>query len=207
VKNAVYLLNQKASDPARHDEYFGIVTRETERISRIIHQMLGLYRPQMNRDLIDVGVVLNDAVSLIHPNLNNSRTHVEIPPPGSAPPVHASDDQLRQVFLNLLLNAADASGDGGVIRVTTTVVQQSPSGTRGPFVATAFSDNGQGIDPKHLPNLFDPFFSTKREKLGAGLGLWISKDIITQHGGEIHAESRVGKGTTFTVLLPVGERP
>jgi signal transduction histidine kinase len=103
-------------------------------------------------------------------------------------------DQMRQVFLNLVLNELDAMPRGGRLQVSTTHTSQ-PAGVR-----VAFTDNGVGVAPDALPYIFDPFYSTKPE--GLGLGLFISQDIVKQHGGHMEVDSQMGAGTTFTVWLP-----
>jgi len=105
-----------------------------------------------------------------------------------------ASDQIQQVFLNLLLNALDAMPEGGQLRVSTHHTGQ-PAG-----VCVAFADDGMGIPPDSLSQVFEPFYSTKPE--GLGLGLFVSQDIVKQHGGRIEAQSRVGEGTTLTVWLP-----
>jgi two-component system NtrC family sensor kinase len=106
----------------------------------------------------------------------------------------ASPDELVQVFLNLVLNAADAMPEGGMLRVASRLADVGR-------LAVAFSDTGCGIRPEHLNRIFEPFFSTKEGS--TGMGLDISNNVIKQHSGEITVESQVGKGSTFTVWLPV----
>ncbi len=114
---------------------------------------------------------------------------------GSLPPVLCSAHEIQQVVLNLLLNAADAIGHDGSIRVKTTREDDS--------VWLMVSDNGAGIDPESLDRIFDPFYTTKGVGEGTGLGLSISYEIIHRHGGQITVESELGKGTTFRVRLPI----
>ena len=116
---------------------------------------------------------------------------------GDIPPITCSPSQLNQVFLNLINNAAQAIETGpGEITVSTR--------TDGPdHVAVEIADNGKGIPPEILPRIFDPFFTTKEVGKGTGLGLSISYKIIEQHGGRISVDSAVGKGTRFTILLPL----
>ncbi|MGD8599676.1 MAG: ATP-binding protein, partial [Anaerolineae bacterium] len=111
------------------------------------------------------------------------------------PPVPLVPDRMQQVCLNLVLNAVEAMPRGGLLRVSTSVTGQ-PQGVR-----IRFADTGVGIAPDTLPQIFEPFHSTRRE--GLGLGLYISKKVIDDHGGQIEVESQVGEGTTFTVWLPV----
>jgi len=103
-------------------------------------------------------------------------------------------DRMRQVFLNLVLNAVDAMPGGGQLRVTTSRTGQ-PAG-----ILVTFTDSGVGVAPDVLPHVFDPFYSTKPN--GLGLGLFISQDIVKQHGGRMEVDRQVGEGTTFAVWLP-----
>jgi signal transduction histidine kinase len=101
---------------------------------------------------------------------------------------------MQQVFLNLTLNAIDAMPDGGELHVEVTPSED------GDGVRISFGDRGMGIAADAIPHLFDPFFTTKSD--GLGLGLFISQNIVKEHGGDIEVDSQVGEGTTFTVWLP-----
>ncbi len=105
-------------------------------------------------------------------------------------------DQLKQVFLNLLNNAADACEGGGMITITTEAIS-------GENIAVNIEDNGAGISPANLAHIFEPFFTTKPELKGTGLGLSVSYGIIKKHGGYIDVKSELGKGSKFSVFLPV----
>jgi two-component system NtrC family sensor kinase len=115
--------------------------------------------------------------------------------------IEGDQDQLRQVFTNLVVNGLQAMKDGGVLAVDAAL----DNGADMCFVMV--TDNGPGISMEHFDKLFTPFFSTKEK--GTGLGLAISYGIVKDHGGEIRVQSELGKGTTFTVILPVrqGESP
>lgn len=117
---------------------------------------------------------------------------------GELPPVDCYAGQLNQVWMNLLVNAAQAVGPQGKVRVTTRL-------ENGTAIVTV-SDNGRGIAPEHLEKIFDPFFTTKPVGEGTGLGLSISYGIVKRHGGTIAVESSPGAGTTFTVSIPVDAR-
>jgi two-component system, NtrC family, sensor kinase len=117
---------------------------------------------------------------------------------GELPPVDCYAGQLNQVWLNLLVNAAYAVRDGGEVRITTRGEAER--------VRIRVSDTGRGIAPEHLMRIFDPFFTTKPVGEGTGLGLSVTYSIVERHGGEITVESELGKGTTFTVTLPVDAR-
>ena len=111
----------------------------------------------------------------------------------------ANSDELRQVFLNLTMNAKDAMPEGGKLTISTQSIEKRGK----PFVSIKFKDTGEGISEENLNSIFDPFFTTKKEGKGTGLGLSISHGIIENHGGEISVNSKEGKGTTFIIDLPV----
>jgi two-component system, NtrC family, sensor kinase len=119
---------------------------------------------------------------------------------GTLPPVDAYSGQLNQVWMNLLANAAQAvSAKGGQVRITTRVQDEK--------VSVSISDTGCGIPQEHLNRIFDPFFTTKSVGEGTGLGLSITFSIVERHGGAISVESKPGKGTTFTVSIPIHNKP
>jgi two-component system NtrC family sensor kinase len=114
---------------------------------------------------------------------------------GELPPVRCNPYRLGQVFINLLVNAAQAITSDGRIMLRTRAVED--------WVEFSVQDSGTGIAPENLPRLFDPFFTTKEIGLGTGLGLSVVYGIVQEHGGQIDVASRVGQGTTFTIALPV----
>ena len=109
-------------------------------------------------------------------------------------------NELQQVFLNIIVNARKAMPDGGILEIAASPVKDGSS------VQVSFSDNGEGIEESALDKIFDPFFTTRKPGEGTGLGLSISYSIIKEHNGEIFVESKRGKGTTFTLVLPAVEK-
>ena len=114
---------------------------------------------------------------------------------GEVPLIEGARRELEQVFLNLIVNAAQAIDGTGVVRVRTSVVDDT--------VEIAVADSGRGIAPEHLERIFDPFFTTKPVGEGTGLGLSISHEIVRRHGGRIDVASKLGQGTEFRVRLPI----
>ena len=110
------------------------------------------------------------------------------------------EDKLRQVFLNIVLNAVQAMPDGGRLTITS---KTSPDGQ---FAHISIADTGQGIPEENLQKIFDPFFTTKPTNKGTGLGLAVTQGIIEQHKGTIEVTSTVGQGTTFLVTLPTSQK-
>ncbi len=117
------------------------------------------------------------------------------------PPVQGYPSELQQVILNLLTNALDVTPAGGRIEVTTRAVPDREE------VEIAVSDTGRGIPAAHRKQIFEPFFSTKEPGQGTGLGLFISAQIVRDHRGRLDVESDEDRGSTFRVVLPVGEGP
>ena len=200
ARNSLYLIDQDllANSPLR--PFLDIAQQELGRIARIITRMRDFYRPaRAELTPTDVNTVLIDTIDLVQTHLRHSQIAVETDFAADLPQIVAHADQLRQVFLNLLLNACDAMPNGGTLYVTTNVRQSA--GDRSPQMAICITDTGIGISPEHLPRLFEPFYTTKPQ--GTGLGLAISMHIVTQHGGTITPDSSPGAGTTFTVTLPI----
>ncbi|MEK6737392.1 MAG: ATP-binding protein, partial [Planctomycetota bacterium] len=115
------------------------------------------------------------------------------------PKIQAFAEQLQQTFMNLLINADDATGEGDTVSITTAQKEEN-------MIHICFKDTGMGIPEEYLSKIFDPFFTTKEVGKGTGLGLSITYGIIERHHGMIYAKSKLGKGTTFNINLPVDFR-
>ena len=197
IKNAIELLNGQVKPKA--EPVYSILKSETERVARIVRQMLGLYRSSERVGTMDVNSVVEDTFTLFARQLERAGIAVT-KTLGELPPVTGSADQLRQVLSNLVVNARDSMAEGGRLVLRTRHLR-SPDGVHG-WVRVTLVDSGSGI-PRHVLNtMFEPFVSTKGEK-GTGLGLWIVKGIVESHGGKIRVRSGVGKGTLFQIDFPV----
>jgi nitrogen-specific signal transduction histidine kinase len=196
IKNSLYLL-QTSRDEATNTRFLEVARKETERVSHIIRQMLGFARRQGEVEWVNVNQVLEETMILIEKKLRQSGVRIERSLHPKLPAVRARADQLRQVFLNLLLNAQQSIEGAGEIRIGTASEEQALQ----PSIAIEISDSGLGISEEELPRIFEPFFS-KRKK-GTGLGLWVTQDIVRQHGGRIEVTSTRGAGTTFRIILLV----
>src|SRR5437867_4232290 len=207
VQNALYLLQKEFGQDSPKNPYLDIAARETQRMSRILRQMLGFYRQQEAMGETDLNALVEEAGGLVGKRLRERGVQIESQLDTGLPRIRASADQLKQVLLNLLLNAADSMPKGGTITVTT----QAGAGTETEVfgrdaVQIQVQDTGQGIPDDLLAQIFEPFFSTKPGK-GTGLGLWVSQGIVQSHGGTMRVRSRVGRGTTFLITLPVEGPP
>jgi signal transduction histidine kinase len=204
IKNALYLLvaRSQPGDPQR--DLLELAQRETERVSRIIRQMLGVARPSASMSLTDVNRVVQETLALLEPQLQRRQITTSLELDTSLPPIMASADQLKQVFLNLFLNARDAMPRGGGLLVQTRIAALHDNMMLADhYLVVRVRDDGEGIPEEMRARVFEPFYSTKGSRRGSGLGLWVCQEIIRSHGGQIHINSKVGKGTTFLVGLPL----
>jgi signal transduction histidine kinase len=161
--------------------------------------MLGLYRNTESVKPIQINQLVDDTLMLLGRQLESANIQV-IKELGELPETVASMDQLSQVFSNLLINARDAMGQGGILRLRTRLAKSSDDPH--PWIQILVADSGSGIPREMHQSIFEPFVSTKGEK-GTGLGLWIVKGIMSNHAGKISVRSKLGKGTVFKLSLPV----
>jgi two-component system NtrC family sensor kinase len=193
--------------PEKLDRYLGTVEGEIERVATIVQRMRNFYRPARGgMQLTDLHTVLESVLELTAKQLQHSNVSVERAWAAGLPHIQANPDHLKQVFLNLVLNAVDAMPRGGRLRVSTALDTMPASAARPsqPAVRLEFGDTGEGMSAETLSHLFEPFFTTKAG--GSGLGLSVSLGVVQAHAGQMTATSQVGQGTTFTILLPVEAR-
>ncbi|MBI2492097.1 MAG: hypothetical protein HYV94_08385, partial [Candidatus Rokubacteria bacterium] len=168
---------------------------EARRLNAIVEQFIALARPlPLTLAPVDLEGLLGEVAALVEPQARAARVEVRAEADGDLPPVRADRDHLKQVLLNLALNALQAMADGGTLTL-------EARGERGGGVL-AVGDTGPGIPPDALPRIFDPYFTTKTG--GLGLGLTIARRIVEAHGGGIAVESQPGRGSRFLVTLPPG---
>ncbi len=173
-----------------------VAAGELERIRRIIQQMLDLYRPRQERmEPVDLNAAVEGVLALMRKQLESHNVTVETHLDSAAPQVIGREDQLRQVFINLVLNAIEAMPQGGQITIKTN--------RQDGLIAVQVSDTGVGIAPENLTRIADPFFSTKPK--GVGLGLTICHEIIERHRGTLDVRSQVGRGSRFIIQLPAAD--
>jgi two-component system NtrC family sensor kinase len=149
--------------------------------------------------LSDVNIVLQDSISLLENQAVFHNIEVVKEFDAKLPLALIDPSQIERVFINMIINAAEAMDGEGRLTLKTR------SGPSGDYIVVEISDTGHGISKGNLRRIFDPFFTTKEVGRGTGLGLAISYGIVRDHGGTISVESRVGKCTTFTIRLPVKE--
>lgn len=204
IKNALYLVVTSTPESDPNHKFLEIASRETNRVSGIVRQMLGFYSHANDRVATNINKLLEEALELLERDLSHQQIRIGRELDDELPEVPIAPDQIKQVFLNLFLNAKEAMPQGGELRVTSRV--SSPREVdllTGRHIRVQVQDSGQGIAREHMRHLFEPFFSTKQRQRGTGLGLWVSQSIVQQHGGQIQVLSGEGAGATFSVLLPV----
>jgi len=199
------LTHSKSLDEIKNDNEFQkalsmlqennkVINTASERVAEIVFSLKNFARlDEAEFQLVNIHEGIDTTLTLVEHELKN-RIEV-IKEYGEIPRIHCYPNQLNQVFMNMLVNAAHAIEDKGTIRIKTY--------SRNGFLYVEVSDSGKGISKRNLDRIFDPGFTTKSMGVGTGLGLSISYNIIQKHNGEIKVESREGKGTTFTIVLPV----
>jgi two-component system NtrC family sensor kinase len=191
--------SQTADAPRKQLE---MLQQQARRAVEIVQNLMYFSRPPApGKSAIDLGELVQRTLHLHAYSLRKSNITVDFLPESSIPPVSGDAHQLMQVFLNLILNSEQAMRevrDRGTLRIRLEKHDKS--------VAVTFQDDGPGIPPEILPNIFDPFYTTKRPGRGTGLGLSICKAILREHNGNVEAASGPGGGAVFTVTLPVANK-
>ena len=195
VKTFVDLLLEKNQD----SELSETVRREIGRMDGLVTHMLRFAAPPHPvLAQLHLHTVLEHALQMIQPRIGAKLISLQRNFQAGDDLIPGDDSQLEQVFLNLLLNAADAIGEEGTLSVTTEMLETAA----GPHISIRISDTGAGIAAEDLAQIFEPFFTTKPR--GTGLGLAVARRIVEEHKGEICVETQEGKGTSFIVRLPAG---
>jgi signal transduction histidine kinase len=200
ILGRVELLLETVSPDSKDAKHLRTVLEHVERIATIVSSLLRFSRRERgeNREAVVVDEIVTDAIRLLgnQMNVDNIKLTVDLNCPDAT--VVASRVQLEQVFMNLILNAYQAmQGTGGELRIG--------SSTQSGEIVLTVGDTGPGIPEEHLPHIFEPFFTTKPEGQGTGLGLSVIYGIVESHDGRISVQTEVGRGTTFTVTLPLAQ--
>ena len=200
-----------ADDPPAQARFLEIMAEQAGRMSRLLDDLLSLSRIELTEhrpptDLVDLAELLRFTAASFEPRLSRRGIRLDLDLPDDLPAVTGDDDQLGQVFQNLMDNAIKYGREGGSVRVT---VAPAPPGGRWPArpgVTVAVADDGAGIPREHLPRLTERFYRVDKGRSravgGTGLGLAIVKHIVNRHRGQLGIDSQEGKGTIFTVWLP-----
>jgi signal transduction histidine kinase len=201
VQTFIQLLPERLHDDEFRTTFRDLALNEIERICTLINDLLAFSRPAPTaREPADLGELVRQIARLLEVEARKHDVTVTCGGDPVLPPVAVDSGQVKQVLLNVILNAIQASAPGRAVEVTTRVLRDGGGG----WCVVSVADTGPGIAPEHRDEIFDPFFTTK--DAGSGLGLYIAQTIVREHGGYIAAGPRDGGGTLFSIHFPLGER-
>jgi signal transduction histidine kinase len=197
VQNCLHLAGHDSVSPEKRREYIELAKKELDRLMKTTQRMLDFYRPGAVRvEQVDLLELLDHVLSLTSQQMSQKSLTVTTNLPESLPLIYAVSSQIQQIFFNLILNALDAVPEGGELTISARAVENG--------VELMFQDNGPGIPEDRRENIFEPFFSTKEG--GTGLGLTVSYNIVTAHGGTLDLIQGSGSGACFRLFLPMGDK-
>ena len=195
ISGHVQLLAARNGD-AKTAERLELIGSQIARIERIVRNMLdATRRPQPQLETLDLNALLTRIFEITAPTLAARQVELQTELDEALPPIQADNEQLQQVFINLINNALDAMPQGGELRFRTVVADG--------FALVSCRDTGEGIRAEIKARVFDPLFTTKLRGRGNGLGLAVAQQIVREHGGEITVESELGQGAEFQLRLPI----
>ena len=204
IRTFTQLLPERYEDAEFRNGFQSLALKEVDRICGLITDLLSFARPSRpNVAQEDMNSVIDGIARILDTQAKEKSVELVREFAPNLPKVWIDREQMKQVFMNLIFNGIQAMNDGGTITISTRIftpeaTEQSPS-----FVQVEVKDTGIGIPSENLEHIFDPFFTSKDE--GSGLGLSISHQIVQEHGGYVTVESKVGKGTSFLVNIPIGK--
>ncbi|MFH1548259.1 MAG: ATP-binding protein [Candidatus Omnitrophota bacterium] len=203
IKNSAQILESSPLDEIKRKEIVNFIIEEAERINKVVDNFLQFARPPKTRkQKTNIIEVLNRTVQLVSDTLTKNNIEVIKEYKGTVLLIRTDQSQLQQLFLNLTLNAIEAMSEGGRLKISAQLeFEKAPRHTKEKWIQIIFSDTGRGVSAKLKKKIFEPFYTTREH--GTGLGLSISRKIVENHGGKITLESKVGKGSSFKILLPV----
>ena len=200
------ILKRQLPDSKDAQTILADIIKEAKMANAIVLEVLDFVRPiRLQVEATTLGEVVSDAVGMAENRSHRGDVKVDVDLPASLPPMHGDPHQLRQLFTTLLINAFEALGGSGTVRITAAAlaVEEAAPGLdqAEPMLQVTVADDGPGVTPEVVDRIFSPFFTTKPQ--GSGLGLAIVRKIVDAHDGRIDVSSRAGAGTTFRVTVPV----
>jgi signal transduction histidine kinase len=198
VANCIYIAATNPKLPPEVKEQLEIADRELKQLSDLTRRTLGFYRENAKPSMVDIRTLVGEVLGLYGSKFKSKDIRLSVKHDDCCAQVLAVAGEIRQVISNLLVNAVDASNLKGSVNIRVSRVSLNDS----IYIRVTVADTGTGIPASIRSRIFEPFFTTK-EKIGTGLGLWVSQQIIEKHEGRIRVRSAEGKGTIFCVFLPV----
>jgi two-component system NtrC family sensor kinase len=195
VQNCLHLAGREDFPQEKRAEYFNLARTELERLILTVRRMLDFYRPgATSQENVDLAEMLQYILNLMSKQLTEASIKVIVDFLGTIPNIKLVGSQIQQVFINLILNAVDAMPEGGILAITIRPLKDG--------IEIIFQDHGKGVPKEKQENIFEPFYSTKDG--GTGLGLTVSYNIVTAHGGTLELLPERGPGACFRIFLPIG---
>ena len=192
IKGMTQVLEENLADPNFIKKYQEVVCRQIDRMNNLVEKLLRFgHPPGLTLAQLELNQVIEETLALLSDQCKKKGIRIDLEL-GKLPQMEGDFEQLEQLFMNLILNAIQAMPDGGVLSIRTSSLS---------LLCVEISDSGIGIPDDKIDRIFDPFFSTRDE--GVGMGLAVAYRIVKEHGGRIQVESKVGKGTTFKLWLPL----
>jgi two-component system NtrC family sensor kinase len=196
IMNTLELLKTEVSPQSKRRRILDMALSETERLTELLRKMLSFSKPdEEEKQSTDINTILDEILLLVGKQLQENSIRISSHLADNLGKVHASRNQLRQVFLNMISNAKDAMPEGGTLTVKTM--------GKGSNIYIYMIDTGTGISEENIPKVFDTFFTTKESVKDVGLGLSVCYGFIKEHRGDIRVASKRDSGTTFTISLPI----
>jgi signal transduction histidine kinase len=203
IRTFTQLLPERYQDQEFRNVFQNVALKEVDRICGLVNDLLNFARPSTpNVSAQDVNEIVDAIARILETEAKDKDVKIEIHLGEALPKIFIDKEQIKQVCMNLILNAIQSIEGAGTVEVSTRLFGENGSKR---FAQIEVRDTGVGIPEKDIENIFNPFFTTKKD--GSGLGLSISHQIVKEHGGYIVVESQVGRGTSFFVRLPVGYFP
>jgi signal transduction histidine kinase len=200
IGSAIQVLAKELNLSGTYREVIDEIMVQLERLNKNTRTLLSFAKPGVLNFLVsDLNEIINKTVFFVRNKAEENNTRIILELEQNLSKILIDSEQIQQVFLNIILNAIQAMPDGGSLSIATRLSENTEKRTK--MIAVSFTDTGIGIPKEHLRRIFNPFFTTKNR--GTGLGLFISRTIVENHGGHIEVISETGKGTVFTVLLPI----
>jgi signal transduction histidine kinase len=205
IRLGVSMLRDSVNDDEDALNTIELVERGIKHLNKLVVDVTQFSRQkELERSAVDLHESIERSLDLVSDKIQEKNTTVEKSFTGTSIVGQWDPYQLRQVFVNVIANAVDASQEGSTVRITTDLISAAPEGNGQPgklYARVVIADSGKGMDKATRDRIFEPFFSTK--KRGTGLGLAIVKQIVEQHGGKISVASEPGEGSQFSIDLPV----
>jgi signal transduction histidine kinase len=199
IRTFTQLLPERYQDTEFRCNFQSLALKEVDRICGLINDLLNFARPSApNVAAEDINEIVQNVARILETEAKEKDVRIAFDLAANLPKIFVDKEQMKQVFMNVILNAIQSIDGGGVVEVFSRAFSQ---GAPHQYVQVGIHDSGVGIPQKDLENIFNPFFTTK--KGGSGLGLSITHQIVQEHAGYMYVESQLGQGTTFYVNLPV----